>query len=976
MGLLDLIGHKYPFTDFHELNLDWCISAVLQLQKAFEDFSASNKITFAEPIYHDLNSSYAKNTIVIDASGTAYLSLQTVPKGVQLANTSYWLPVFDFAGYIMRANKNFTNNYFADTDRAPYALAVDDWLVLDDVLYKVTQAIAADDLFIIGTNIIHFTIEQLLKDFISSVNNTLYQYSLTIQQYKDDIDASEAAYRQQLAYDMQQTTASLQAQLDLAISGATVDSEVINARLGADGVVYATLGDAIRTQIGKLNSEVFEYSPETLIPDSVITKAYIDNSTAKITSTTASSYKVAYFEVEAGKYRVFGTNSANTSVAFSETLPDIGTTCDRLVYGSGTFDTVLNIEDDGYLCIDYKIGYGIFVQKLTELSTVDELSDMVKSQYIHTYVDIYTNVKYSNNYVDADGVIRSGSSFPFYALPVSKGTYHLKGTGTGAVLYPSCAFDKALPAADDRTIVLIATASSIDESITIYEDGYLLVHTSLNVKRDLNTPMSMGYSDSVLSGYTAISRAYINNGGVIRTASGSAYSVKYLAVTPGVFRLTGVKAGDFFTSAIFTSVTPDISVGGQIIYRNTQAADMGEPFTIDFEVTDNGYIAIDGQGLLHNVLYALDLEPIVDYVANETDKLAMASGTVDDIDHMIKLSENPIECIREQTGFAALFDDWGFIGDSLSSGAMNAYGTGGGDPIDLYPFSWGQQLCKLCGTEGYNFSYGGATAKHWLNSMNERAWGGAQNNPKKVYSIALGVNDGVQMATLYPNGVGDNESIDLSDYDNNDYDTFIGNIAGIIQRLKSIQPNCIIFVWTMPQGDTSTGNEYHEAMAEAVKDLPELFTNVHIIDLWDYAVEFRSGSSQIWAQRYKNQYHLTPAGYIYLTYLFANYVDWIMRKYPAQFKDLAFIGEEYSCTPIYVLDGTVTDGSSNPIADAYISLTGDDGQFYTNTDSNGEYRIATVHAGTYDLFVKATGYTSQTIPLTISADATEDITMS
>ena len=155
MGLLDLFGHKYPLTDFHELNLDWCITAVLQLQKAFEDVSAGNKLTFADPLQHDLTKTYAKNTIVIGANGNAYMSLQPVPVGVALTDTDYWLIVFDFEDYTEKANKNFTDNYFTNTDRAPYALAADDWFVLDDILYKVTVAIPADGLFIIDTNIVH-----------------------------------------------------------------------------------------------------------------------------------------------------------------------------------------------------------------------------------------------------------------------------------------------------------------------------------------------------------------------------------------------------------------------------------------------------------------------------------------------------------------------------------------------------------------------------------------------------------------------------------------------------------------------------------------------------------------------------------------------------------------------------------------------------------------------------------------------------
>ena len=293
MGLLDLIGHKYPFTDFHELNLDWCISAVLQLQKAFEDFSAGNKLIFADPLQHDLTKTYAKNTIVIGANGNAYMSLQPVPVGVALGDTEYWLMVFDFEDYTEKANKNFSDNYFSNTDRSPYALAVDDWVVLDDVLYKVIQAIAADGLFIIGTNIVHFTIEQFLKDFVTYVNNTLTNYSLTIQQYKNDIDASELqykneidaselAYRNQLAQDIADTTASLQAQLNAAISGATVDSEVINARVGANNVIYSTLGDAIRTQVSLLLNTIktsVDYGVTNVVSDLALISGRLNAST-------------------------------------------------------------------------------------------------------------------------------------------------------------------------------------------------------------------------------------------------------------------------------------------------------------------------------------------------------------------------------------------------------------------------------------------------------------------------------------------------------------------------------------------------------------------------------------------------------------------------------------------------------------------------------------------------------------------------
>lgn len=224
----------YPYTDFHEMNLDFLLRSMKELEQAFKDFTASNSLIFADPIYHDMSSTYAKNTIVIDAEGNAYIAKQNVPSGVQLGNTDYWMLIFDFEGYVERANKNFTVNYFSNVTRTDRALEAGDWLVLDDVLYKVTIDIPVDGEFIIGTNIVHFTVEQFLKDFTTSIVNT-------VNQYKDDIDASELAYQ-----------AAMQAEVDRILAGATVDSEVIDARLGADGVNYTTLGLAIRTQFYNL----------------------------------------------------------------------------------------------------------------------------------------------------------------------------------------------------------------------------------------------------------------------------------------------------------------------------------------------------------------------------------------------------------------------------------------------------------------------------------------------------------------------------------------------------------------------------------------------------------------------------------------------------------------------------------------------------------------------------------------------------
>ncbi len=226
-----MFWNKYPWTDFHELNASWLLQQMQELKKIVETFIKEETITFADPIKWNITTQYSKNTVVLDENGNAFLSLQPVPKGIQLNNSDYWLKIFDFINYQEVFNKNLTFNVELNTTQASAVYSVGDWLLWNNVLYKVTQAIAVNDDFIINANIEHFTLEELIKEF------TQYVIAL-IQQYKDDIDASELAF-----------TNYLQNQFDQLVGSATVDSEVINARLDIEGVNNTTLRDAIIKQI-------------------------------------------------------------------------------------------------------------------------------------------------------------------------------------------------------------------------------------------------------------------------------------------------------------------------------------------------------------------------------------------------------------------------------------------------------------------------------------------------------------------------------------------------------------------------------------------------------------------------------------------------------------------------------------------------------------------------------------------------------
>lgn len=160
MGMFD----HFPYTNFHELNLDWILQALKEIETTMDQFVAINSLKYADPIQWTIIRQYAKNTIVIDPlTGTAYISVKPVPSGVLLTNTDYWTIVFDLGGFIRRSAKNLTAHYEEETTlTATFPSAVNDWLVWGEVLYIVISNITAGDQYVVGSNIRHFTMEDII----------------------------------------------------------------------------------------------------------------------------------------------------------------------------------------------------------------------------------------------------------------------------------------------------------------------------------------------------------------------------------------------------------------------------------------------------------------------------------------------------------------------------------------------------------------------------------------------------------------------------------------------------------------------------------------------------------------------------------------------------------------------------------------------------------------------------------------------
>lgn len=97
--------NNYPYTDFHELNLDWVLKNLKELDKEWDEFKVLNTITIQGT--WDISKNYPKYSIVED-NGTGYLSIKPIPAGILISNLDYWLPVGTYSTAIADLNSRLT----------------------------------------------------------------------------------------------------------------------------------------------------------------------------------------------------------------------------------------------------------------------------------------------------------------------------------------------------------------------------------------------------------------------------------------------------------------------------------------------------------------------------------------------------------------------------------------------------------------------------------------------------------------------------------------------------------------------------------------------------------------------------------------------------------------------------------------------------------------------------------------------------
>lgn len=165
--------HRAPYTNFHDLNLDWIMDALNEFNTKLTNFVSLATIKYANPIQWDITSQYEANTVVVDSNGNAYLSVQPVPSGVSLDRTEFWTKIGNFDELWADVKKAITPNDEGHSPTATAARAVNDLVWVNGALVRVTKTMSAGDAYVPGSNCVSSSTNEVLHYLITAFNEGL-----------------------------------------------------------------------------------------------------------------------------------------------------------------------------------------------------------------------------------------------------------------------------------------------------------------------------------------------------------------------------------------------------------------------------------------------------------------------------------------------------------------------------------------------------------------------------------------------------------------------------------------------------------------------------------------------------------------------------------------------------------------------------------------------------------------------------------
>lgn len=165
--------HRAPYTNFHDLNLDWIIEILNEYNTKLTNFVSLATIKYADPIQWDITNQYEANTVVVDSNGNAYLSVKPVPSGVSLDRTEFWTKIGNFDELWADVKRAITPIDEGHSPSATADRAVNDLVWVNGALVRVTKAMIAGDAYVPGSNCVSSSTNEVLHYLLTAFNEGL-----------------------------------------------------------------------------------------------------------------------------------------------------------------------------------------------------------------------------------------------------------------------------------------------------------------------------------------------------------------------------------------------------------------------------------------------------------------------------------------------------------------------------------------------------------------------------------------------------------------------------------------------------------------------------------------------------------------------------------------------------------------------------------------------------------------------------------